>query len=129
MVEYERIEELDPQALRAQRILTEELWLTLQRQGLKNRAHKRIECFFVASTDIVAAALVNRFPKARWAHEIAALDDPPGAVAVRLISPRVCLTREALLELLDVMMIAAHESGCVFDGFQVDTSDLSRRPW
>ena len=43
--------------------------------------------------------------------------------------PLAYLSTEALLELVDVMMIAAHESGCVFDGFQVDLSDLQQRPW
>jgi hypothetical protein len=26
-------------------------------------------------------------------------------------------------------MIAAHESSCIFDGFQVDTSALQKRRW
>jgi hypothetical protein len=58
-----------------------------------------------------------------------AIDDPPGTISVKIISPLAYLSREALLELVDVMMIAAHESGCVFDGFQVDLSDLQQRPW
>jgi hypothetical protein len=46
-----------------------------------------------------------------------------------IISPLAHLSREALLELVDVMMIAAHDSGCGFDGFPVDLSDLQRRSW
>jgi len=130
MVEFKGIENVDAQALSAQRSLTEALWLSLQGQGVKNRTPRRIECFFVASEDAAVAALLNGYPETgEWSHEVTRIDDPPGAISVKIISPLVYLTREALLELVDVMMIAAHESGCVFDGFQVDLSDLQQRPW
>jgi hypothetical protein len=130
MVEYKGIENVDAQALSAQRALTEALWLTLQRQGVKNRTARRIECFFVAGSDSAVAALLNGFPETgKWNHEVFPIDDPPGAISVKIISPVVGISREALLELVDVMMIAADESGCVFDGFQVDLSDLKLRPW
>jgi hypothetical protein len=119
------IEKVDAQALAAQRSLTEALWLTLEGQGVKNRTSGRVECFFVASADTVAAALVNAFP-AKWDHEVFRRD---GAISVKIITPLVHLSKDALLELVDVTMIAAHEAGCVFDGFQVDLSDLQRRPW
>ena len=130
MVEYKEIEKVDAQALSAQRSLTEALWLTLQGQGVKNRTPRRVECFFVVREDSAIASLLNGIPEtAEWNHEVARIDDPPGAFSVKIISPLVYLSREALLELVDVMMIAAHESGCVFDGFQVDLSDLQQRPW
>jgi hypothetical protein len=119
------IEKVDAQALAAQRSLTQALWLTLEGQGVKNRTSGRVECFFVASADTVAAALVNAFP-AKWDHEVSRRD---GAISVKIITPLVHLSKDALLELVDVTMIAAHEAGCVFDGFQVDLSDLQRRPW
>ena len=131
MVEYKRIEKVDAQALSAQRSLTEALWLTLKGQGVKNGTPRRIECFFIACADSAVASLLNGFPEtAEWNHEVSRIDDPPGTIAVKIISPLAYLSREALLELVDVMMIAAHESGCVFDGFQVDLSDLqhSARP-
>ena len=119
------IENVDAQALAAQRSLTEALWLTLEGQGVKNRTSGRIECFFGANSDAVAAALVNAFP-AEWDREVSRQD---GAISVKITTPLVHLSRDAFLELVDVMMIAADESGCVFDGFQVDLSDLQRRPW
>jgi hypothetical protein len=119
------IEKVDTQALAAQRSLTKALWLTLEGQGVKNRTSGRVECFFIASADTVAAALVNAFP-AKWDHEVSRRD---GAVSIKIITPLVHLGRDALLELVDVTMIAAHEAGCVFDGFQVDLSDLQRPPW
>jgi hypothetical protein len=107
------IENVDPQA--AQRSLTEALWPTLEGQGVKNRTSARVECFFfVASADTVAVALVNAL-SAKWDHEISRQD---GAVSVKIITPLVHLSRDAFLELVDVMMIAAHEAGCVFDGFR-----------
>jgi hypothetical protein len=130
MVEYKGIEKVDAQALSAQRSLTEALWLTLQGQGVKNRTARRILCVFVAYGDSAVASLLNAFAEAaEWKHEVSRIDDSPGAISVKITSPPVYLSREALLELVDVMMIAAHESGCVFDGFQVDLSDLPQRPW
>jgi hypothetical protein len=110
--------------------LTEALWLTLQGQGVKSRTPRRIECFFVAGADSAVASLLKGFPETtEWNHEVSRIDDPAGAISVKIISPLAYFSREALLELVDVMMIAAHESGCVFDGFQVDLSDLQQRPW
>src|SRR5947199_3900597 len=118
MIEYKGIEKVDPQALSAQRSLTEALWLTLQGQGVKNRTRRRVECFFAAPADSAAALLLSGFPeKSRWNHEVSRID-PPGAISIKIISPPAYLSREALLELVSIMMIAAHESGCVFDGFQ-----------
>jgi hypothetical protein len=37
VVRYKGIEKVDVQALNAQRALTEALWLTLQRQGIKEK--------------------------------------------------------------------------------------------
>jgi hypothetical protein len=114
------IENVDAEALSAQRALTEALWQTLQRH----------ECFFIARDEAVVPALLNGFPEtAGWRHELSAIDNTPGGTSIKLISPPAYLTRQALLELVDVMMIAAHDSGSVFDGFEVDLSDLQRRPW
>ena len=130
MVEYKGIERVDVEALSAQRSLTEALWLTLQRQGLRGGTSRRVECFFVARDDAVAASLLSGFAEtAGWNHEVSAIDDTPGGISIKIVSPLAYLTREAFLELVDVMMIAAHDSGCVFDGFQVDLSDLQQRPW
>jgi hypothetical protein len=74
-------------------------------------------------------ALLKGIPEtADWNHAVSRIDESPGAISVKIISPPVHLSRDSLLELLDVMMIAAHDSGCVFDGFHVDLSDLRQRP-
>ena len=123
------IDRVDAQALSAQRSLTEALWLTLQSQGVKDRTPRRVECCFVAHHDAAVAALLQGTPEtADWNHEVSRIDDRPGAISVKIISPPVYLSREALLELVDVMMIAAQDSGCVFDGFHVDLRDLQQRP-
>jgi hypothetical protein len=130
VVEYKGIGKVDAQALSAQRSLTEALWQTLQSQGIKDGTSRRVECFFVAHDDAAVASLLPGFPEtAEWNHEVFRMEDPPGAISVKIISPVAYLSREALLELVDVMMIAAHDSGCVFDGFHVDLSDLQQRPW
>ena len=130
MVEYKGIDKVDAQALSVQRSLTEALWLTLQRQGIKDGTSRRVECFFVAREEPAVASLLNGFPEtAEWNHQVSRIGNPPGAIPVKIISPPAYLSREALLEFVDVMMIAAHDSGCVFDGFHVDLSDLQRRRW
>jgi ABC-type transporter Mla MlaB component len=130
MVEYKEIAKVDAQALSAQRSLTEALWLTLQKQGIKDGTSRRVECFFVAREDSAVASLLNGFPEtAEWNNQVSQIENPPGAISVKIISPPAYLSREALLELVDVMMIAAHGSGCVFDGFHVDLSDLQQRSW
>src|SRR5215510_11082981 len=130
MVEYKGIEKVDAQALSDQRSLTEALWLALQQQGVKNRTPRRVECFFLGRADSAVASLLNAFPETgEWKRDVSRIDDTPDTISVKIISPLVHLTREALLELVDVMMIAADESGCVFDGFQVDLSDLQQRSW
>ena len=130
MVVYKGIERVDAQALSAQRSLTEALWLTLQQHGVKDRIPGRVECFFVARENSAVASLLNGFPEsAEWDHEVSRIDHAPGVISVKIITPLVDLTREAILELLEIMMVAAHDSGCVFDGFQVDLSNLQQRSW
>jgi hypothetical protein len=127
MPELRGIESVDLRELESQRALTAALWSTLKEQGVKDRAPGRIECYFVAESDTHVAALVAAFP--RWEREIANSNNLREQLLVRLISPLVHLSREAFLELVDVAMIAAHESSCIFDGFQVDTSALLKRRW
>jgi hypothetical protein len=130
MVEYKGIEKVDAQARSAQRALTEALWLTLRRQGVRRGTARRIECFFVAREAAAVAALLNGFPETKeWSHEVSRMDDPPGTISVKVISPLAYLSKEALLELVDVMMLAAHDAGCLFDGFHIDLSDLPQRSW
>src|SRR5262249_40406927 len=96
-----------------------------------DRGPRRVECCFVARHDAAVAALLKGTPEtADWNHEVSRIDDPARTISVKIISPPVYLSREALLELVDVMMIAAHDSGCVFDRFHDDLSDLQqRRRW
>jgi hypothetical protein len=127
MTELRGIESVDPRELESQRALTTALWSTLKEQGVKDGTPGRIECYFFAKSDAHAAALVAGFP--RWEREIANSNDPRGCLSVRLISRLVRLSSEAFLELVDVAMIAAYESSCIFDGFQVNTSALQNRRW
>jgi hypothetical protein len=50
-------------------------------------------------------------------------------IEVNIDATHLAVIRDGPLELVDAMMIAAHDSGCAFDGFQVDLSDLQQRPW
>jgi hypothetical protein len=124
---FSGIDKVDPAERQKQHALTQALWSVLKKQGLENGAPSRIECFFFAAEQSACAALAAAFSD--WEHSVAPLDGPTGKWCVRLITPEVRLTRQAFLELADVALIAALESSCVFDGFQVDTSGLPRRPW
>jgi len=80
--------------------------------------------------EAASASLTASFGRSPgWLHEVTRVDDAPGTLRVKLVSPEVVLSREAFLELADVMMIAAEECACVFDGFQVDVAAIRRRPW
>jgi hypothetical protein len=84
---------------------------------------------FIARDNSAVASLLNGFPQtAEWNHEVCRSDDSPDAISVKIISPLAYLSREALLELVDVMMIAALDSGCTFDGFHIDLGEPQQRP-
>ena len=61
------------------------------------------------------------FTSSGWPQEIAKAEEGVGRCRVKVVTPEVNLTRETFLELVEVMMVAAHEHSCVFDGFQVAT--------
>lgn len=119
------IERVDPNELDRQRSLTLALWSALKHHGRKGFSG-RIECCFFATSHENVEALLPGFPN--WEREIAACDAPQ-RWSVRLMSPRIHVSRSALLELVEVVMIAANDSSCTFDGFEIDTTSLEKRPW
>jgi len=101
------------------------VWIWWVRPGRKCHFNSLLD-----GNDKVFASLLKAFPEtAGWNHNISEVEDPSGAMSVRIIAPPANLSREALLELVDIMMIAAHESGATFDGFNLDLSNLQRRSW
>jgi|SRR5215475_8152571 len=135
MAEFPGIENVDPEQRQAQRALTEALWSKLEEQGVDDRTAGRIECQFYAKDIAAVRALLPAFPGWErnigtvWERNGGTVDDAPGELSITLVSPLVHLSREAFLELVDVALIAARQSSCVFDGFQVDMSTLVKRPW
>ena len=130
MPTYAGIDKVDQNALRAQYALTEALWSKLIEQGLRERSEGKVEAVFFADHEIAAASLTAAFDVDRqWLREITPLDDGSGRLRVKVVTPEAVLTRKAFLELVEVMMVAAYQHGCVFDGFQVDVSAIRRRPW
>lgn len=122
------LEEVDQTELQAQYLRTEALWSTLLEQGVRNRSQGRIEAFLFAGDASAAASLIANYVKAGWLPLIEPIDDGSGQIRIKLVSSLVCLTREAFLELVDVMMISAHKHRCVFDGFQVEVSAVQPAP-
>lgn len=127
MPTYRGLDKVDPNRLQAQRALTEALWSELNKQGVRKGSAGRIEAFFFADDESAAESLVGAFED--WVHEVTPDNDGSTRLRVMLVSPEVALSRDAFLELVDVMMIAAVEYACVFDGFQVDIGTVQRRPW
>jgi hypothetical protein len=128
-VRYAGIEKVNPEKLLAQHALTDALWTRLLGLGVKKGAEGRIESVFAADDDLAAAALVDNFKRGDWRHRIERTDDGPSKRRVHLVSPEVVLSPEAFHELVDVMMVAAVENRCHFDGFHVDVGAVRRRPW
>jgi len=121
MSHFAKLENVDPEELHAQYALTEALWSRLVGLGIQSGTSGRIEAFFFADHEHTAASLVGAFTSSGWLQEISKTEEGVGRRRVKVVTPEVNLTREAFLELVEVMMIAAHEHSCVFDGFQVAT--------
>jgi hypothetical protein len=120
---------VNPEKLQAQHALTDALWTRLVALGVKTGAEGRIESVFYADDDFAAASLVGTFTRGDWRHRIEPSDDGPSKRRVRIVSPEIALSRKAFHELVDVMMVAAVENHCHFDGFHVDVAAVRRRPW
>lgn len=127
MSELEGMDQVDPEERKKQAALTESLWLQLENQGIKEGAPGRIECIFFAGIVEATSALLPAFDG--WEHEVVESSAPGEEYLIRVISPLVHLSKVAFLELVDVSLIAASESRCRFDGLQVETSGLKKRPW
>jgi hypothetical protein len=121
------IENVDPLELQKQRLLTAALWATLRSQGIEANAPGRIECYFFAPSDAEVARLVPGFPG--WRCEVTECAGGKYRRMVRITTSEVHLSEEGFLSLVDVVMVAAHESSCTFDGFQLETSALRKKPW
>ena len=124
------LEKVDPEKLRAQYALTEALWAKLVEHGVRDRATAgRIDCFFLADDADHAGELIQLFD---WAHEVTTPEGATDQRQVRIVTSEATLSLEALRDLVEVMMVAAVESGCTFDGFGVDEASLRslrKRPW
>jgi hypothetical protein len=123
---YAGIEKVDPAQRQAQHALTAALWERLSEQGVRARSTGNIEAFLWADEEGAAASLGGVFADGKWGRELAVVD---GRFRVKLTTPEIVLTPQAFHELVDVMMVAAVEHGCTFDGFQVDLNAVRRRPW
>jgi hypothetical protein len=129
-MQYAGVEKVDPEKLADQHELTDALWKLLVERGLEPGSAGRIESYFFADDEIAAASLGKAYGTGDWQHEISPVEPSgPDRVRVMIESPEVALTPEAFHELVDVMMVAALEHRCEFDGFQVQLPVVEPRPW
>jgi hypothetical protein len=122
------LDKVDANTLQAQRLLTEALWSTLHEEGLREGAAGRIQSFFFAESSEAVASLRKVFISDGWSFEVLSSEDDSGGLQVKLVSPEVALTLEAFLELAEVMLVAAAEHACTFDGFQLNLNAVRHRP-
>ena len=113
---------VDPVEREKQRSLTSALWATLLEGGVQPGQAGRIASVVFAPDEAASDALRSRFrtESGGWASDIQPVGDSQRRLCVSILSPRVSLTLEAFLELVDVMLVAAHETGCTFDGFELE---------
>jgi hypothetical protein len=130
MTIYVGLDKVDPERLEAQYVLTEALWSTLVKQGVRKGSVGRIEAFFFGDDESAAKSLATSFaPSGGWRHEVVCGDVAPERVCVKVVSPEVRLSPEAFRGLVEVTMIAAQAHAFRFDGFQVNVGAVRRRPW
>jgi len=129
-MEVQGREALEPDQRTVQYRLTEALWSRLVEQGVRDGSQGQIEGFLFAPDETAAAAVAASYVNNGWLREVDQLEDGSGRLRIKLVSKPVYLTRQALLELADVMMVSAHHHGCAFDGFQIAVSAVRPpRPW
>lgn len=116
------VSDIDPVEREKQRALTRALWETLVQGGVAPGQPGRITSVLFAPNRAAADVLLDRFrtESGGWASDVQPIPDPPERLCVSILSPTVALTLEAFLELVDVMLVAAQETGCTFDGFELE---------
>lgn len=131
MTTYQGVADVDQVERARQRGLTSALWQTLRKEGVEPGQPGRIASALFAPSQPAAEALLDRFrtKSGGWASEVQATGDPSGRLCVWIRSPEVALTLEAFLDLIDVMLVAAHATGCTFDGFELELGGAAKRPW
>jgi hypothetical protein len=122
MTTYRGVEDLDPEQRERHRTLTKALWETLQKEGVQTSQTGRITSALFAPDQAAATTLLSRFrtEPGGWAGNAQPVADGSGRLLVSILSPTVALTLDAFLELADVMLVAAQETGCTFDGFELE---------
>jgi hypothetical protein len=131
MTTYRGVSEVDAVEREKQRILTRALWDALVKGSVQPGQPGRITSVLFAPSDAAADVLLSRFrtESGGWASDVQPCSDSHEGLCVSILSPLVALTLEAFLELADVMLVAAHETGCTFDGFELEQRGNSDRPW
>lgn len=105
--------------LARQLVLTEAFWAELERQGVQPGMRSPVEAFFFAGERRAAEQLATDFVETDgWQAFLAevAEEEPPRWI-VKVVTRPVVLGREVFLELARIMVAAAVQHGCDFDGF------------
>jgi len=115
-------------SLERQLALAEAYWAALVRQGVRPGMLSPVEAFFFA-TDLGAAEKlgVEFAGTPGWRASVAELKEESPRWMVKVVTRPVVLAREVLLELVKIMVAAASEHGCDFDGFGLALPSASSR--
>jgi Regulator of ribonuclease activity B len=105
--------------LARQLALTEALWAELERQGVDPGVRSPVDAFFFAAERGAAEQLATDFVETDgWRAFIAEVseEEPPRWI-VKVVTHPLVIGREVFLELAKIMVAAAVQHGCDFDGF------------
>ena len=126
MASYRGIGDVDSAERFRHRALTSVLWASIVENGVAPGWEASIDCVFVASRPAEIDTLVELM--ASWPHSIEPPERAGEPATVRVCTPSVVVSEAALLELTDVALVAADESGCRFDGLALDLSEQAGSP-
>lgn len=126
---YAGIEKVDSIERSKQHQLTKSLWQQLCDMGIKTGDKGRIKALLVSDSCENAEEL-----KAKYQEDFDATlykNEEEATYLVELETPVSRLSLEAFLELADILMISADETGCKFDGLEIDAEEVRKLnvPW
>lgn len=124
---YVGIERLDPIERQKQHALADALWQLLNEKGVRRGSIGQIDVFLYGE-EKAAASLAGMIRRGGWSAATTQ-DGEPGRVRVQVTTDDVVFSRDAFIDLTDIMMVAAADHGCVYDGVEVAVHAVKKRPW
>lgn len=129
MSQYKGIEKIDPIERSIQHELTKSLWQKLCEMGVKTGDRGRIKGI-VISNSYEQAKELKEIQSSYFDVSIQKQKENSTQI-IQITTPISRLSLEALVELTDVLLIAAAETNTKFDGLELDVNQVKKlnTPW